>query len=74
MPSWPSQQAWGMLASALPSRSCRGRTARFASAAYGGTPGKRICELRVTRGNGEPVTFWRALRPLRFAAKTLLRA
>lgn len=34
----------------------------FCVSRYGGTPGKRICKLRVVRGdtNG-PVTFWRAL-------------
>ena len=40
---------------------------------FGGTPGKRICGLRVLRGNvGEPVSFGRALG--RYAAKALPRS
>ncbi len=34
----------------------------FCVSRYGGTPGKRICKLRVIRGDGSArVTFWRAV-------------
>ena len=36
---------------------------------YGGTPGKRICKLRIVRGDGSRVTFGRALG--RYLAKFL---
>lgn len=32
----------------------------FCVSRFGGTPGKRICKLRVVRGDGSPVTFLRA--------------
>lgn len=43
----------------------------FCVSRYGGTPGKRICDLRVVRGNGEPVTFGRGFG--RYCGKSMPR-
>ncbi len=43
----------------------------FCVSRWGATPGKRICELRIVRGDGGPLTFWRAFG--RHCAKSLPR-
>ena len=63
-------QAWGMLFG-LGLAVVQGAYSAFCVSRFGGTPGKRICELRVVRGGGGPVTFWRAYA--RYGAKTLCR-
>ena len=50
----------------------QGTYSAFCVSRFGGTPGKRICELRVVRGTGAPVTFGRAFG--RFFVKQLPRA
>ena len=49
----------------------QGAYSAFCISRFGGTPGKRICELRVVRGSGAPVTFGRGFG--RYCAKQLPR-